>query len=225
MDKFARQIAETALQIRAIRLQPEDPFTWASGYRMPIYNDNRLLLGNATTRTVVVDGFLSLLESEGLQAGRDFDVVAGTATAGIPWATSIADRLGLPLVYVREKPKTHGVKKRVEGPLAEGQRVIVIEDLISTGGSSVSALEGVREQGGKADYCFAIFSYGISEAAKQFENAHAKCRSILQFDDLLKVASEKGAISKEGQTLLSAWKSDPFGWGEKHGFPKVEKAA
>ena len=141
---IAKQLAETTLAIGAFKLRPEDPFRWASGYYMPIYNDNRMLLGNASHRRLVSDGFAALIEENQLA----FDVVCGTATAGIAPATTLADRLAKPLVYVRDKAKGHGMQNRVEGILNDGQTCLVIEDVISTGGSSVSAVEGVRESGG-----------------------------------------------------------------------------
>ena len=186
---------------------------------MPIYNDNRLLLGSAAHRALVVEGFRELIQSQNL----NFDVIAGTATAGIPHATSLANALGLPLIYVRDKAKGHGLKNQIEGILQDEQNALVIEDLISTGGSSLRAVEAVREAGGNCEHCFSIFSYGLEKADNLFADANCNLDSLLTFPTLLEVAVERGTIDAEQQTLLTEWRSDPFGWGDANGFPKVEK--
>jgi orotate phosphoribosyltransferase len=156
-------------------------------------------------------------------------VVAGTATAGIPHGALLADLLSLPYIYIRDKPKAHGLKNRIEGLDAEsdlgGLRVVVIEDLISTGGSSARAVEAVREANGKADWCLSIFSYGLEKAGEQFAALNPPCNfdSLLTFPVLLETARTGGFLGEEQIALLEAWREDPFGWGEKHGFPKVEK--
>ncbi|MCC6954322.1 MAG: orotate phosphoribosyltransferase [Deltaproteobacteria bacterium] len=221
MNEIAKRIAEIALDIKAIKLQPNDPFTWASGLRMPLYNDNRLLLGSAAHRRAVTDGFEALFRERYPTGG--IDVIAGTSTAGIPWGVALADRVELPFVYVREKPKTHGKKKRVEGVLPQGARVLLVEDLISTGGSSVSALLGVREEGGTIDTCLSIFSYCFPEAEDQFRQAQATYRSLLRFPELLEIAQERKAITPADVAVLDEWSRSPLTWGAAHGFPPVVK--
>jgi len=189
---------------------------------MPIYNDNRMFLFHPESRRVIARGLADVVEREGI----DPEVVAGTATAGIPHGALLADLLGLPFIYIRDKPKAHGLKNRIEGLDAEsdlgGRRVVVIEDLISTGGSSARAVEAVREANGRADWCISIFSYGLEKAAEQFEALDPPCRfrSLLTFPVLLDVARSGGFLEDGQIALLESWRQDPFGWGEAHGFPK-----
>jgi orotate phosphoribosyltransferase len=224
-EDLGRHLAEQGLSIGAIKLQPEDPFQWASGYRMPVYNDNRMFLFHPETRRLIAGGLAGIIEAEGIEV----EVVAGTATAGIPHGASLADLLGLPYIYIRDKPKGHGLRNRIEGIDAasdlEGRAVIVVEDLISTGGSSARAVEAVREANGRCDWCVAIFSYGLDRAAESFAALEPPCemRSLLTFDVLLEVARESGRLGTDQIALLDEWRADPFGWGEHHGFPKVEK--
>jgi orotate phosphoribosyltransferase len=208
----------------AIKLNPDNPFQWASGYRMPVYNDNRMFLLFPEIRKTIATGFSNIIQAEKIS----FDVVAGTATAGIPHGTTLADMLDLPFIYIRDKPKSHGLKNRIEGIEAEsdlgGRKVIVIEDLISTGGSSAAAVEAVREANGSCDWCLAIFSYGFDRAEEIFSALQPPCqiRSLLTFDTLLDEASAGGHLSDEQISLLAEWREDPFNWGEKHGFPRVD---
>jgi orotate phosphoribosyltransferase len=219
MADISRQIAQAALEIGAIRLQPRDPFTWTSGYRMPIYNDNRMLLGKYENRCLVAEGFASLLES----IGEPFDLVAGTATAGISPATTLADLLKTRFAYVRKEAKGHGTQSRIEGILERGDRAVLVEDLISTGGSSISAVSGLRDAGAEVKHCLAIFNYEFKKAADVFAENECSLHPLLGFEHLLEVAREAEYISGEEQQMLSSWSSNPFGWGEEHGFPKVEK--
>jgi orotate phosphoribosyltransferase len=189
---------------------------------MPVYNDNRMFLYHPEARRVIARGLADIVEKEAIAP----EVVAGTATAGIPHGALLADLLDLPYIYIRDKPKAHGLKNRIEGLDAdsdlEGRRVVVIEDLISTGGSSARAVEAVREANGAADWCLSIFSYGLSKAAEQFEALDPPCHytSLLTFPTLLDVARTGGFLSDSQIALLEAWREDPFGWGEAHGFPK-----
>jgi orotate phosphoribosyltransferase len=217
MSHLASELASIALDIGAIELRPKEPFTWVSGYRMPIYNDNRLLLGQFAHRRLVAEGFAGLMERHELAP----DVIAGTATAGIPFGTTLADRLQLPFIYIRSSEKGHGREKRIEGVLNAGESAVLVEDLISTGGSSVSALKSVREAGGKIDSCVAIFSYGFSEAAEKFRESGAKYYPLFTLDTLIEVALSRKFISSEDAKGLEEWRSEPFLWGEKRGFPKA----
>ena len=218
-----RAIAEFGLGIGAIKLNPEDPFQWASGYRMPIYNDNRMFLFHPEMRRTIAEGLAGIVRTGSV----DPEVVAGTATAGIPHGALLADLLGLPFIYVRDKPKGHGLRNRIEGLDADsdlgGRRVVVIEDLISTGGSSARAVEAVREAAGECRWCLSIFSYGLEKAARQFEALEPPCSfaSLLTFPVLLDVARSGGFLPEDQIALLTEWREDPFGWGERHGFPKV----
>lgn len=184
---------------------------------MPIYNDNRLLLSNAESRLLVATGFAELIEKNNLAP----EVISGTATAGIPHATTLADHLKLPLSYVRGKAKEHGLKNRLEGADVKGKKVILVEDLISTGGSSADALKAVREEGGNIDTCISIFTYGFPKATEQFSAISARYLSLLNFPSLLEIAQRVKYISEADAKLLASWQENPFAWGEKNGFPKV----
>jgi len=222
---YAEEIARAALEIHAIKLQPNNPFTWASGYRMPIYNDNRMFLTYPGYRELMLNAFKELLQSEGIS----FDIIAGTSTSGIPPATTLADSLGKPLIYVRDKPKSHGLKNQIEGIDAEsdlqGKEVLLIEDLISTGGSSAKAVQAIRDANGVCKYCISIFTYGLGKANNAFEELeeHCEVRSLLTYDMLLNVAKQIGYMDAPQIEMLAEWRQDPFNWGEKHGFPKVIK--
>lgn len=234
------EIAKAGLEIKAIKLNPDNPFTWASGYRMPIYNDNRMFLWYPKHRELVRDGFLGLMLDEGFYSGKPYDFIAGTSTSGIPWAEKLADNRWMPVVYVRDKPKDHGLKNQIEGIDAEsdlqGKIGILIEDLISTGGSSVAAVQALRDANGVCNHCFSIFNYGFETPKQMFAGVvpydkegkrklTIPCiqKSVLTYDTLLQVATETGYINEQQAEMLAEWRADPFKWGEKHGFPKVEK--
>ena len=211
---FAQQLAKTSLEIGAIKIDSRNPFTWASGYRMPLYNDNRMLLGNADHRALITEAMKAILEEEGIHA----DTVAGVATAGIPHAASLANLVHLPLIYVRPSPKEHGLKNQVEGILKTGQAVVMVEDLISTGGSAIKAIEAVREAGGVVKHCLAIFSYGFPEAIEQFEKSHCRLHTILNLDFLLQLAVKEEFITREEKQVVDTWIQNPFEWGKQQGF-------
>ncbi|MFH1769986.1 MAG: hypothetical protein ABH828_00335 [archaeon] len=324
---ISEDIAKAALDINAIKLRPDDPFTWASGYRMPIYNDNRRLLNSYEHRQLVTEGFKELIEKNNI----DFDMVVGTSTSGIapaasvareyevplvifhknepymfapfnmdtglgmlrysedtsgrinaiastaPWAipggVSIANKTKLPFMYVRQKVKGHGLKQQIEGIPAEGQEVLlfdlydgesyienakqallnlgvktiatgskdiskilkpaaikgrkalIIEDLISFGGSSAGEVTLARNNGAYAEWCISIFSYGLDESAEIFRKMNPKCNidSAFFYDDLLKTAVKENYINNAQQEILGEWRPDPTNWGINHGFPKEEK--
>ncbi len=190
---------------------------------MPIYNDNRMFLFHPEMRRTIAQGLADIIRVRKI----DPEVVAGTATAGIPHGALLADLLSLPYIYIRDKPKAHGLRNRIEGLDAEsdleGRSVVVIEDLISTGGSSARAVEAVREANGACNWCLSIFGYGLDKAAEQFEALDPPCAfsSILTFPVLLETARSGGLLSDDQIALLDEWREDPFGWGEKHGFPKA----
>ena len=221
----ARAIAERALEIKAIKLNFDNPFTWASGYRMPIYNDNRMFLWNYDDRILIAHSFLDIMNKENIR----WSVVAGTSTAGISPATTLGDYVKCPIIYVRGNPKDHGLKNQIEGIDSEsnlgGKKVVLIEDLISTGGSSIKAVEAIRNANGKCDWCLSIFDYGFKEARDAFANLEPPCnvRSALTYGALIDVARDKNYINCGQAKMLEDWREDPLGWGEKRGFPRVEK--
>lgn len=208
---FAQQLAKISLEIGAIKIDSKNPFTWASGYRMPIYNDNRMLLGDAGHRTLVAEAMHTMIVKEGFSV----DTVAGVATAGIPHATTLANLMKAPLIYVRPSPKEHGLKNQVEGILKPGQSVVVVEDLIATGSSAIQAIDALRKAGGKVDYCLGIFSYGFAETEQRFEQAHCRLLTLLDLDSLLQYAVENGKIEPEDKQVLDAWVQNPFEWQQQ----------
>ena len=222
---YAKQIAIASLNIEAIKLNLAYPFTWASGLRMPIYNDNRKFLFYPEYRKLIAESFEEILKLERI----DCDVIAGTSTAGISPATTLADILKKPLIYIRNEPKGHGLKNQIEGIGAESdlkdKTVILVEDLISTGGSSASAVKVIRDANGKCNYCISIFNYGLNKAVETFNSLDPACevRSLLTYDKLLEVAKETGQINEDQVKMLSEWRADPFNWGEKQGFKRVEE--
>ena len=210
----AQQLAKISLEIGAIKINPKNPFTWASGYRMPLYNDNRMLLGNADHRTLIAEGMKAIIEKEGVRV----DAIAGVATAGIPHATSLANLIKLPLIYVRSSPKEHGMKNQVEGILKPGQAVVVVEDLISTGGSALKAVDTVREAGGVVENCLGIFGYGFPETKERFEKSQCRLHTLLNLDALLQLAVTEGYIASKEKQVIDTWKQNPFEWGKQQGF-------
>ena len=209
---YSKELAGIALKIGAIKISPEHPFTWASGYKMPIYNDNRLLLGKAGYRPLVAEGFQAILKAERIEA----DVVAGTATAGIPPATTLANLLQTPLIYVRGAAKTHGMQNQIEGVLQKKQKVIVIEDLISTGDSVIKTVQAVRDAEGVVDHCLCIFNYGFEKAKAMFQQSHCRVHSLLTYPTLIDYAIETGFITAEQARVLDSWYQNPFEWGNRN---------
>ena len=221
-NEYTKKLISISLDINAVKLNTTNPFLWASGYYMPIYNDNRILLQKKSYRELIADSFISIMNDNKIEA----DIIAGTSTSGIPHATTLADKLNLPLTYVRNKPKGHGLKNRIEGIPAEtgyqGKRVVLIEDLISTGGSSIDAVQAIREAAGNIDACLSIFNYGFKEADINFSPI-CKTFSIITYQELIKAAVENQYISNDEFESLQEWRMDPFGWGNKHGFTNIKK--
>lgn len=216
MPDYAEELALAALKIQAIKFNIEQPFCWASGYYMPIYNDNRMLLGSYEHRMLVVKGLKEILQSKALQP----NTIAGVATAGIPHAVGLANELKLPLVYVRAQAKDHGMQNRIEGLLPPDPTAVLIEDVVSTGGSSVDAVKALRQGGAKADACLCIYSYEFEQALQCFESENCSLHAVLTYDTLLRVARRAEYLSQPQFTELERWQQDPFSWGEKHGFPR-----
>lgn len=207
-------LAEILLEIGAVRINAEKPFTWASGYKMPVYNDNRLLLGNPHHRNRIARMMQSVINQENIAV----NCVAGIATGGIPHATSLANLLNTSLVYVRPAPKQHGKQNQVEGILNRNQNVVVVEDLVSTGGSSLNAIQALRNSGARVNHCLCIFNYGFPAAQEAFQNASCTLHTLLSFEALIDYAETSGQIDSSQKSVLQDWYQDPFGWAERHGF-------
>ncbi|MDO8527503.1 MAG: orotate phosphoribosyltransferase [Deltaproteobacteria bacterium] len=203
-----QEIAELLLHIGAVTLRPDQPFTWASGIQSPIYCDNRLLMSFPEARRKVKEAFCHCIKEKCPEA----ELIAGVATGAIPQATLVAERLTKPMVYIRAATKDHGKQNLVEGKVKPGVAAVVIEDLVSTGGSSVAAIEALREAGAKVDHCLAIFSYGFPEASKKFEEIHCQLTTLTDFETLLQVARESRVISAAQENILKKFSADPRGW-------------
>ncbi|MCG8476149.1 MAG: orotate phosphoribosyltransferase [Cytophagales bacterium] len=206
---MSNSIASMLLEVKAIKLRPQSPFTWSSGWKSPIYCDNRLTLSYPAVRTYIKQELAGLIREKYPEA----EVVAGVATAGIPQGALVADLLDLPYVYVRDKAKGHGMGNRIEGELKAGQKVVLVEDLISTGGSSLKAAEGLREAGAEVLGMAAIFTYGFSVAEQNFQNAGTSLACLSNYADMIAVALEQGYVGQEDVELLKAWREDPANWG------------
>lgn len=211
MNKISeKQVAEKLLQIQAVKLSPAKPFTWASGWKSPIYCDNRTVLSFPYIR----DYIKSELSNTVFESFPDAAVIAGVATAGIPHGALVADQLKLPFIYVRSKPKEHGMGNQIEGVLQPGQPVVVIEDLISTGKSSLEAVQAIRAAGGEVIGMVSIFNYGFDIAVKAFEAAGVTYKSLSNYTALIELAVEKGLVSATELETLQAWRSGPDVWGK-----------
>lgn len=207
-NTLKRDFASKLLRIKAIKLQPNEPFTWASGWKSPFYCDNRKTLSYPDIRTFVKVGMVHAI----LKHFPEADVIAGVATAGIPQAALIADVLNMPLIYVRSKPKDHGLENLIEGEMREGAKVVVIEDLISTGGSSLKAVEAIRKAGGDVVGMVASYTYGFPIAAQAFKDANVKLVTLTDYDHVVAEALATGYIQESDIELLNEWRKDPSGW-------------
>ncbi|MBI2275515.1 MAG: orotate phosphoribosyltransferase [Bacteroidetes bacterium] len=203
-----KAVAEKLLQVAAVKLSPEKPFTWASGWKSPIYCDNRRVLSFPFVRDFVKSEMCNVIFEHFPQA----EVLAGVATAGIPWGAMAADQLKLPYIYVRPKPKEHGLGNQIEGFYTPGQRVLVIEDLISTGKSSLQVVDVLRNAGVEIVGMVSIFTYGFAVADKAFEEAKVPYRSLTNYANLISLAVEKGQVSADTEQLLLSWRNDPANW-------------
>ncbi|QJC52466.1 orotate phosphoribosyltransferase [Paenibacillus albicereus] len=210
VESLPREIAAKLLDIGAVALRPEEPFTWTSGLKSPIYCDNRLTMSYPDIRDLVAEGFAAIIR----ESYPDAEVIAGTATAGIPHAAWVAHKLNLPMAYIRDKAKGHGKQNQIEGRIAAGQKVVVIEDLISTGGSSIKAAQAVREAGAEVQAVVAIFSYQFASAEKAFEEAGVPLRTLSGYTTLIDVAAERGIVQSGQLASLQAWREDPAGYGK-----------
>jgi orotate phosphoribosyltransferase len=210
-NETEQQVAEFLLQIKAIKLQPNNPFTWASGWKSPIYCDNRITLSFPTIRTYIRQQLSSAIQEKFGAVG----CIAGVATAGIPQGALVAQELGLPFIYVRAKAKEHGTGSLIEGEISTDKRVVVIEDLISTGKSSLQAVAALRDAGYNVAGLAAIFSYGFDIAEENFKNAKCPYVTLSNYTALLKYAEEKQYISAGDIEVLKQWREQPSTWGQK----------
>ncbi|MFA5556335.1 MAG: orotate phosphoribosyltransferase [Flavobacteriaceae bacterium] len=204
----AEKTAELLLQINAIKLNSKTPFLWASGWKSPIYCDNRIILSYPPIRNYIRDEFAKNIENK---FGKP-DVIAGVATGAIGIGILVAEELGLPFVYVRPEPKKHGRQNQIEGVLQKGQNVVVVEDLISTGKSSLQAVEALRESGANIKGMAAIFSYGFEVAATNFKEKNVELFTLSNYENLLYLAQQKGYITEDEQETLSQWRKNPSEW-------------
>jgi orotate phosphoribosyltransferase len=203
-----KAVAEKLLQINAIKLSPQEPFTWASGWKSPIYCDNRRILSFPYIRDFIKSEMCSVIFEKFPGAG----VLAGVATAGIAWGAMAADQLKLPFIYVRPKPKEHGLSNQIEGAVEKGQKVLVIEDLISTGKSSLQVCEVLKAAGAEVVGMVSIFTYGFEIAENAFKTAHIPYHSLTNYQTLISLALDKGIIAAEEQNTLLNWRADPANW-------------
>ena len=212
--KVSQKVAKILLQIKAITLSPSKPYRFVSGVLSPVYTDNRLLISYPRERKKIVKFIVDKIKKAKIKS----EVIAGTATAGIPHAAWVADALNLPMIYVRSGSKDHGKGKEVEGVLAKKQKAVVIEDLISTGSSALNTVEMIRKHGGKVDTIVAIFDYEMAVSAKSFKKLKVKLVPLTTLSDLVSVASQKGYLKLRDREIILDWAKDPKNWGRKMGF-------
>lgn len=208
-NKTGAKIAQSLLQINAIKLQPNNPFTWASGWKSPIYCDNRLSLSHPEVRTYIKQNLAEKIQNEFAGA----EAIVGVATAGIAPGALVADVLNLPFAYIRPEPKKHGRQNMIEGELKQGQKVVVVEDLVSTGGSSLKAVAALRDAGIEVLGMVSIFTYGFDLATKNFEDAGCKYISLSDYPTLIEIAHTEGFITGGDIEKLNKWREAPDKWG------------
>ncbi|NCB84015.1 MAG: orotate phosphoribosyltransferase [Bacteroidia bacterium] len=208
MKLIEKNIAERLLKIKAVKLQPNNPFVWASGWKSPIYCDNRKTLSYPAIRTYIKNALVHCI----MDLYPEAEVIAGVATGAIAQGVLVADELGLPFIYVRSSPKDHGLENLIEGDLRPKQKVVVIEDLISTGGSSLKAVEAIRKDGSDVLGMVAIFSYGFTSAEEKFKNAKVKLSALSNYDAVLTEALATSYIQEKDMETLREWRKNPSAW-------------
>lgn len=209
----AEEVAQILLKVKAVTLRPKEPYRFTSGLLSPIYTDCRVLISYPKERARVIELMADLLDRKDLP-----DIIAGTATAGIPHAAWLAEKLDLPMIYARSKAKEHGKQAQIEGVLKPGQTVVVVEDLISTGGSSIETIETIRSNGGVADTILAIFNYELQQSATNLQQAKVELKALTNFTALVDAAIKSGDIESADREVVLAWQKDSKGWGKAHGF-------
>ncbi|MCR4827838.1 MAG: orotate phosphoribosyltransferase [Bacteroidales bacterium] len=212
MNDNAEQISTFLLQVKAVKLNNENPFTWASGRKSPIYCDNRVTLSYPDIRTFIRQRFVDMI----VENYGDVDVIAGVATGGIAQGALVAQELGKPFVYVRSEEKKHGLTNQIEGEIHSGQTVVVVEDLVSTGKSSLIAVHALREKGCVVKGMVAIFTYGLEVAARNFADANVELHTLTDYETLIKVAAEKEYVRDDELLSLTKWRENPELWSEQH---------
>ncbi|MDX9908363.1 MAG: orotate phosphoribosyltransferase [Mariniphaga sp.] len=208
MEKTQIEVAKKLMEIKAVKVQPLKPFTWASGWKSPIYCDNRKILSFPETRSFIRDKFAEIIRNKYPQV----EVIAGVATGAIAHGALLADILELPFIYVRSTPKGHGLENRIEGNLLPGQKVVVIEDLISTGGSSLKAAEAIKESKGIVLGMLSIFTYNFDVSKEKFKQANVELTSLSNYNTLIITALEAGFISEDQIKTLMEWRQNPANW-------------
>lgn len=216
MENMKEDIAKILLDTKAITINTTNPYTYTSGIRSPIYCDNRVLIYHVKERKKIIDLFVEKIKD------LDIDVIAGTATSAIPWACWIAEKLNKPTVYIRKRGKGYGKDKLVEGGDINDKKVVVVEDLVSTGGSSFNAVQACIDVGADVKMMAAIFTYEFENSKKRFEEINCKIDFLTNFSTLVKVAADNNFIEKDKLELIQEWNKDPKGWGPKYGFPNKE---
>ena len=209
MIDFQLEVTKRLLQINTIKIQPSSPFTWASGWLAPIYCDNRKILSYPETRSFICDQFVRIIKEKYPHA----EVIAGVATGAIAHGVLVAEKLGLPFIYVRSKPKDHGLENLIEGDLKSGQKVVVIEDLVSTGGSSLKAVEALTNFGGDILGMCAIFTYNFPVATDNFKKEGVELTTLSNYEILINLALEMGEVHKDEMDSLRSWRENPSKWG------------
>lgn len=212
MTDYKKEVAQALLDIQAVKLQPNDPFTWASGLKSPIYTDNRKTISFPKVRRLIANGLAELVKEQYPQA----TAIGGVATAGIPHAAWVAEVLDLPMVYVRSKPKDHGAGKQIEGEITANDSVVLIDDLISTGGSVLGAVDEVRREGSQVAGVLSIFSYELPAADTNFAAADTQFSPLTTYSALLDVQKTAGVLSEEDLNVLQEWRLDPKTWSAQH---------
>ncbi|WP_303921917.1 orotate phosphoribosyltransferase [Draconibacterium sediminis] len=210
MENIQTEVTKRLLEINTIKIQPDNPFTWASGWKSPIYCDNRKTLSYPDTRAFIRDAFVQLIQEKYPEA----EVIAGVATGAIAIGALVADKLGLPFIYVRSKPKGHGLENLIEGDLKPFKKVVVVEDLVSTGISSLKAAEAVNNFGGDVVGMVSIFTYNFPLAKENFEKAGIELTSLSRYQILIDFSLERGDITKDQVESLMEWREDPANWGK-----------
>lgn len=206
---LSKDIAKALLDIKAVTLSPLEPYTWASGLKSPIYCDNRITMSYPKIRRMIAQGFVDLIKEQ----FADVDYIVGTATAGIPQACFVAELLELPMAYVRPEPKGHGRSKQIEGFIPQRAKVVVIEDLISTGGSSIKAIKALEEEGIEVLGLLAIFTYELEKANINIQDADINQKTLSDYSSLIEVAKENNTINEDEMALLQSWRKDPESFG------------
>lgn len=214
MKNISKTVAKLLLDLKAVSLNAKKPFRYSSGMLSPVYTDCRILISHPNARKQVRDLYIKAIKG----TGNNFDIIAGTSTAGIPHAAWISEKMNLPMVYVRGKAKDHGKGNQIEGVLNEKQVAAVIEDLISTGESSVETAKAIRKAGGRVSHIFSIMTYGMDKSTQNFKANKVKLISLTNFEDLIQTANEFGYINKEEMSTILDWAANPTDWGKKMGF-------